>query len=415
MTAAIVTIGDEILIGQIVDTNSGYIAKALNDIGVDVLEMYSIADQEKAILSTLNSLQNKVNFVIITGGLGPTKDDITKKTFCAYFDDVLVTNETVLKHVTQLIEKFYKRPISQINKDQALLPSKCIVLENKIGTAAGMWMQKEDTYFIALPGVPYEMQHLIKEQVIPKIESEFLHDFIVHKTIMTYGVGESLLAETIEKWEDNLPSYVKLAYLPSPGRVRLRLTAKGKNKELLESIIERETQELKLILGDVITGFDNEAIDLTVSNLLKNNHLTISVAESFTGGALSQKFTQHAGASQLFKGGIVSYTTESKIEILGVDANIIKKNGVVSTSVAEAMALQAKKIFKSDYSIATTGNAGPTQGDEKVAVGTICIAWATPNGIFSEQYDMGQPREKVVERAINKALEVIRKEILKNN
>jgi nicotinamide-nucleotide amidase len=415
MTAAIVTIGDEILIGQIVDTNSGYIAKALNDIGVDVLEMYSIADQEKAILSTLNSLQNKVNFVIITGGLGPTKDDITKKTFCAYFDDVLVTNETVLKHVTQLIEKFYKRPISQINKDQALLPSKCIVLENKIGTAAGMWMEKEDTYFIALPGVPYEMQHLIKEQVIPKIESEFLHDFIVHKTIMTYGVGESLLAETIEKWEDNLPSYVKLAYLPSPGRVRLRLTAKGKNKELLESIIERETQELKLILGDVITGFDNEAIDLTVSNLLKNNHLTISVAESFTGGALSQKFTQHAGASQLFKGGIVSYTTESKIEILGVDANIIKKNGVVSTSVAEAMALQAKKIFKSDYSIATTGNAGPTQGDEKVAVGTICIAWATPNGIFSEQYDMGQPREKVVERAINKALEVIRKEILKNN
>lgn len=377
--------------------------------------MYSIADQEKAILSTLNSLQNKVNFVIITGGLGPTKDDITKKTFCAYFDDVLVSNETVLKHVTQLIEKFYKRPITQINKDQALLPSKCFILENKIGTAAGMWMQKEDTYFISLPGVPYEMQHLIKEQVIPKIESEFLHDFIVHKTIMTYGVGESLLAETIEKWEDNLPSYVKLAYLPSPGRVRLRLTAKGKNKELLETIIDSETEQLKLILGDVITGFDNESIDLTVSNLLKNNHLTIAVAESFTGGALSQKFTQHAGASQIFKGGIVSYATESKIEVLGVDANIIKKYGVVSTSVAEAMALQAQKMFKSDYSIATTGNAGPTQGDETVAVGTICIAWATPNGFFSEQYDMGQPREKVVERAINKALEVIRKEILKNN
>jgi nicotinamide-nucleotide amidase len=415
MTAAIVTIGDEILIGQIVDTNSGYIAKALNDIGVDVLEMHSIADDEQAILSTFEILQNKVNFVIITGGLGPTKDDITKKTFCTYFKDTLVLNQQVLEHVTNLIEKFYKRPITQLNRDQALLPSKCIVLENKMGTAAGMWMQKEETYFISLPGVPYEMQHLIKNQVIPKIESEFLHDFIVHKTIMTYGVGESLLAETIEKWEDNLPSFVKLAYLPSPGRVRLRLTAKGKQKEILETKINEEVEKLKLILGDVITGFDNEGIDLSISNLLREKKLTIAVAESFTGGALAQKFTQHAGASQIFKGGIVSYTTDTKIDVLGVKASIIDDFGVVSTQVAEAMALQAQKLFQSDYALATTGNAGPTQGDDAVAVGTICLAWATLDGVFSEQFDMGQPREKVVERAVNKAIEVMRKEILKNN
>jgi nicotinamide-nucleotide amidase len=415
MTAAVVTIGDEILIGQIVDTNSGYIAKALNDIGVDVMEMCSIADDEQAILSTFEMLQNKVNFVLITGGLGPTKDDITKKTFCAYFNDILVINENVLEHVTYLIEKFYKRPISQINKDQALLPSKCLVLENKLGTAAGMWMQKENTYFISLPGVPYEMQHLIINQVIPKIESEFLHDFIVHKTIMTYGVGESLLAETIVKWEDNLPSFVKLAYLPSPGRVRLRLTAKGKEKEVLEIAIALEIEKLKLILGDIITGFDNEAIDLTLSKLLKEKNLTIAVAESFTGGALAQKFTQHVGASQIFNGGIVSYATESKIAVLGVKSSTINSFNVVSIEVAEEMAIRVKELFQSDYAIATTGNAGPTQGDKEATVGTICLAWATPNGIFSEQFDMGQPREKVVERAINKALEVMLKEILKNN
>lgn len=415
MTASIVTIGDEILIGQIVDTNSGYIAKELNDIGVDVRQMFSIADDENAILSTFSALQNKVDFVIITGGLGPTKDDITKKTFCTYFEDHLVVNEGILAHVTHIIEKFYKRPISQINKDQALVPSKCLVLENAVGTAAGMWMQKENTYFISLPGVPYEMQHLIKNKVIPKIESEFLHNSIVHKTIMTYGIGESLLAEKIEDWEDNLPTFIKLAYLPSPGRVRLRLTAKGKDKLELENAIEIEVKKLQLIIGEAITGYDDEPLGLSLSKLLNEKKSSIAVAESFTGGKLAFQFTQHPGASEIFKGGIVSYATDSKIEVLGVNAKTIEEFSVVNVKVAEEMAIKVKEMFHSDYAIATTGNAGPSKGDSDVNVGTVCIAWVTPEGVFSEEFEMGQPRDKVIDRAINKALEVVRLKILKNN
>ena len=245
MTASIVTIGDEILIGQIIDTNSSYIAKTLDKIGIETIEMLSISDKEQHILSTFKKLQNKVDVVIITGGLGPTKDDITKKTFCTYFQDTLVSNEEVLFHVTELIEGIYKRPISQINKDQALVPSKAKVLFNKVGTAPGMWMEKENTIFISLPGVPYEMKYIVNEEIIPALVQRFERPYILHKTIMTYGKGESLLAEEIEDWENNLPSFVKLAYLPSPGRVRLRLTARGKNEQILKEAIEIEVGKLQ--------------------------------------------------------------------------------------------------------------------------------------------------------------------------
>ncbi len=415
MKATIITVGDEILIGQIVDTNSSIIAKSLDKIGIDVYEMQSITDNKQHILNTLSRLQNNVDIVIITGGLGPTKDDITKKTLCAYFDDELVISEEVLAHVTQLIEGFFKRPITQINKDQALVPSKCQVLFNQVGTAPGMWLEKENTVFISLPGVPYEMKYLMQNEVIPKLINKYKRPYIIHKTIMTYGVGESLLAERIETLEDNLPDYIKLAYLPSPGRVRLRFSARGTNENILQTGLKEQIEKLQLLVGDCIVGFEeDETIEIVVGRLLTEKKQTIATAESCTGGSVASKLTSVPGASTYFKGSIVSYATEVKVNILGVSQEIINKFSVVSKEVASAMALQIQTKMKTDYAIATTGNAGPNKGDSEAVLGTVCIAIATPNGVYSEQFEFGQPREKVIDRTVNKALEIIYKEILKN-
>lgn len=415
MKASIVTIGDEILIGQIVDTNSGFIAKALDKIGVQIYEMISISDDKKHILDTFSTMQDKVELVIITGGLGPTKDDITKKTFCEYFDDELIEDKNVLNHVTQLIENYYKRPITQLNKDQALVPSKCEVLFNKFGTAPGMWIQKGNTIFISLPGVPFEMKNIIESEVIPRVVERFKRPYIVHKTILTYGVGESLLAERIENWENNLPDFIKLAYLPSPGRVRLRLSARGKDNNLLQKSLDDETAKLTQLIGDAIVGYEeDETLEVILGRQLNNVGKTIATAESCTGGKIAQVISSIAGASNYFKGSIVSYSTQSKIDILKVPSEIIKTYSVVSAEVAIEMAKQAQLIFQSDYAIATTGNAGPTKGDADAEVGTVFIALATPNSVIVEEFNFGQPREKVIDRAVNKALEMARKEILKN-
>jgi len=415
MKATIVTIGDEILIGQIVDTNSGFIAKSLDKIGIQITEMLSISDDKKHILDTFASLQNKVDLVIITGGLGPTKDDITKHTFCDYFDDTLVVNQDVLAHVTELIEGFYKRPITQLNKDQALVPSKCEVLFNKMGTAPGMWMKKENTVYISLPGVPYEMKYLIEEVIVPKVIKEYERPYIIHKTILTYGQGESMVAERIEDWENNLPEFIKLAYLPAPGRVRLRLSARGTNKELLEKTIEEKVQSLTKIIGDIIVGFDeDETIEVVLGRLLTKHIKTISTAESCTGGKIAERITSVAGASNYFKGSVVCYATDTKVSILKVNPETIHNYGVVSSEVASEMASGIQKVMQTDYAIATTGNAGPTSEEGKAEVGTVFIAIATPNGVFSEEFNFGQPREKVIDRAVNKAFEIVMKEILKN-
>lgn len=415
MKATIVTIGDEILIGQIVDTNSGYIAKALDKIGVQSTEMLSISDDKQHILSTFASLQNKVDLVIITGGLGPTKDDITKHTFCEYFEDVLVVNQAVLDHVTEIIEGFYKRPITQLNKDQALVPSKCEVLFNKMGTAPGMWMKKENTVYISLPGVPYEMKYIVENEIIPKVVKEYKRPYIVHKTILTYGQGESMIAERLESWENNLPEFIKLAYLPNPGRVRLRLTARGENKEILANAIQENVQSLTKIIGDIIVGFDeDETIEVIMGRLLTQQNKTISTAESCTGGKIAQMLTSVAGSSGYFRGGVVSYATDTKISVLGVDAKTIEKYSVVSAAVASEMALGIQKLMKTDYAIATTGNAGPSKGDADAEVGTVFIALATPNEVIVEEFNFGQPREKVIDRTANKSLEILQKELLKN-
>lgn len=415
MKATIVTIGDEILIGQIVDTNSSFIAKSLDKIGVQTQEMLSISDDKIHILDTFASLQNKVDIVIVTGGLGPTKDDITKKTFCNYFEDELVENEKVFFHVKELIEGFYKKPITQLNRDQALVPSKCEILFNKMGTAPGMWMKKENTVFISLPGVPYEMKYLVENEVIPKIVKEYKRPFILHKTILTYGQGESLVAERIEEWENNLPKYIKLAYLPSPGKVRLRLTARGENKEVLERAIIENVNSLVKIINDIIVGFDeDETIEVILGRLLTQQNKTLATAESCTGGKIAQMISSVSGASNYFRGSIVSYATDVKISQLNVNPEIIKQYSVVSAEVAEEMALGVKNKMNADYAIATTGNAGPNKGDSEAAIGTVFIAIATPKTVFVEEFNFGQPREKVIDRAVIKAMELLQKEILKN-
>ena len=415
MKAAIVTIGDEILIGQIIDTNSGYIAKALDKIGVQTHELLSISDDKQHILDTFKSLQNKVDFVVMTGGLGPTKDDITKHTFCEYFNDTLVINKEVESHVIELIESVMKRPPSQMNKDQALVPSKCEVLFNKVGTAPGMWMKKENTVFISLPGVPYEMKYIVENEIIPKIVKEYKRPYILHKTIMTYGQGESLVAERIEHWENNLPDFVKLAYLPAPGRVRLRLTARGTEKEVLEKAIDNNVTSLTKIIGDIIVGFDeDETIEVVIGRLLTQQNKTISTAESCTGGKIAQVLTSVSGASNYFRGSVVSYATDTKVSVLGVSEETINKYTVVSAQVAKEMALGIQKLMKTDYAIATTGNAGPSKGDADAEVGTVFLALATPSEVIVEEFNFGQPREKVIDRAVNKAFEMLQKEILKN-
>lgn len=415
MKAAIVTIGDEILIGQIADTNSTFIAKALDRIGVQTVEMRSISDQREALLQTFSAYQNQVDFVVMTGGLGPTKDDITKKTLADYFEDTLVRNTVVEQHVVALIEKVLQRPASQLNKDQAMVPSQAQVLFNAVGTAPGMWIQKEQTVFISMPGVPYEMKHLMEQQVIPKIAAEYQRPFILHKTLLTYGLGESVVAERIEDWENQLPEFIKLAYLPAPGRVRLRLTARGTDLKLLEEAVAQAVAAVTPLISDILVGFEEEeTIEVVVGRLLGQKRQTLATAESCTGGKIAQLLTSVSGASAYFKGSVVSYATEIKTTLLGVDPQLIAAHTVVSAEVAKAMALGVQAQMQSDYALATTGNAGPQKGESDAEVGTVFIALATPQEVVVERFNFGQPREKVVDRASVKALEMLQKEILKN-
>jgi nicotinamide-nucleotide amidase len=416
MKATIVTIGDEILIGQIVDTNSGFIAKSLDKIGVEVCEMLSISDSREHILSTFSKLQDTVDVVIVTGGLGPTKDDITKKTFCDYFEDELVVDELVLAHVTELIEGFFKRKITQINKDQALVPSKATVLPNRYGTAPGLWMKKGKTVFVSLPGVPFEMKYLIENEIIPKLVKEYERPYILHKTILTYGQGESLVAERIEEWENSLPAFVKLAYLPAFGKLRLRLTARGTDKKMLEETLSKYVNSLDVIIHDIIVGFEeDETIEVVLGRMLSRQNLTLSTAESCTGGKIAEMIASVSGASNYFRGSIVAYATEVKQNVLGVSKNLIDEHSVVSAEVAKAMALNVKILLKTDYAIATTGNAGPAKGEADADVGTVFIALATPNEVVVEMFNFGQPREKVIDRAAVKGLEMLLKEISKKD
>mgnify|MGYP000391709145 CR=1 FL=1 len=414
MFAEIITIGDEILIGQIVDSNSAFIGKELNKIGVSVYQITSVQDDREHILSTLKEARSRAQIIIVTGGLGPTKDDITKHTFCEFFDDELVENKNVLRHVEELFAKYISTPISDVNRKQALVPSKATVLNNMNGTAPGMWFNENGTVYVSLPGVPFEMKHLIKNEVIPKIVEEFERPYILHKTIVTYGLGESALAEKIADWEDNLPNFVKLAYLPNLGKVRLRLSAKGTDKAVVTKAIEEQSQKLLPLIGDLIYGTeDEETLEQVIGHMLTKKKMTLSTAESFTGGRIAESITSIPGASAYFKGTIVSYATETKIQVLGVKPALIEAHSVVSAEVAKAMAENVKKLMESDYALATTGNAGPTKGDSDAEVGTAFIAVATPKRTIVEEFMMGNQRERIVQKSVNKAFELLQKELLK--
>lgn len=404
MKAAIVTIGDELLIGQVIDTNSVFIGSVLEQIGCTIVEKTSVSDSEIAILEVLKRFQNKVDLVILTGGLGPTKDDVTKRAFVRYFDDELVLNTDVFTHVKQLMEDFYQRPISEVNILQAYVPSKGSVLFNDVGTAPGMLMIKEQTTFVSLPGVPFEMKHLVNEKLVPYIKEHFKLNAIVHTTILTEGIGESLLAEKIALWEDSLSTTgVKLFYLPQLGMVRLRLSKTGADVTQIQKEINQKIVALEKLIPDFFIGVSDAASLLEeVSQLLKAQHLSIATAESCTGGNLAQQLTSLEGSSDYYKGSAVTYATESKVRVLDVRQDTINTYSVVSEEVAKEMAIGVKKLFQTDIAVATTGNAGPLKGDSDKEVGTVCIAIATPDVTKAFTFDFGQPRSKVIEAAVHK-------------
>src|SRR5690606_24080302 len=334
MLAEIITIGDEILIGQIVDTNSAFIAKQFNKIGVSVYQITSVQDDKEHILKSLKEAEDNADIIIITGGLGPTKDDITKKTIAEYFEDELVRNEEVTENIHLLWKNFNQTP-SQVNLDQALVPSKAHVLMNVNGSAPGMWIEKNGKVFISLPGVPYEMKALVDDYVIPKLRDIYKFPFILHKTILTYGMGESNLAAMIEDWENQLPKFIKLAYLPSLGRVRLRLSAKSMDRELVETEMQKQIEALLPQIDDIFVGFEeDESIEAIIGKRLVDMGKTMATAESCTGGKIAERITTNAGASRSFMGSVVCYATESKINILKIDKAIIDEYSVVSSQVA---------------------------------------------------------------------------------
>lgn len=414
MQAEIITIGDEILIGQIVDSNSAFISKELNKIGVSVYQITSIQDDREHIIKALKEAGERSSVVIITGGLGPTKDDVTKHALCEFFEDELVRDDAVLRHIEELFKKYITTPISDLNREQAMVPSKAVVLHNTFGTAPGLWMKKGDTAYVALPGVPYEMKSLITKSVLPKIIEEYDRPYIVHKTILTYGMGESAIAEKLEDWEDNLPPNIKFAYLPNLGSVRLRLSAKGNDKEALMAGIEEQVQKLYPLIGDIIYGEEEEdgKLEKQIGVWLTDKKMTLSTAESFTGGGIAERITSIPGASKYFKGSMVCYATEVKVKLLGVPQELIDEHSVVSEEVAIAMADNIKSKLGTDFAITTTGNAGPTKGDSDVDVGTVYIGISTPKRTFAQKFIMGKHRERVVKKSVNKAFELLYKEIL---
>ena len=415
MLAEIITIGDEILIGQIVDTNSAFISKELDRIGVKIYQITSIQDNREHILKTFAEAQARVELVIVTGGLGPTKDDITKQAFCEFFNDKLVENAEVVENIKRLFKEYNLNLPMPANLQQAQVPSRVDVLMNFQGTAPGMWMESNGTVFISLPGVPYEMKRLLMEEVIPRVEKKFNRPFIYHKTLITLGLGESAVAARIASFEDSLPPEVKLAYLPALGKVRLRLSSSGKNKDAIQQQVDSLMDTLMELLSDVAVGLEEEtSIVEQIGKMLLAKKCFMSAAESCTGGRIAAEITKYAGASSSFKGGVIPYETSLKTKILGVPKALIEKYNVVSIPVAEAMAKNCCTHFESDYAIATTGIAGPTRGEGDDEIGTVCIAIASPKGVVSEKFQFGKDRFRVVEKATYKAFEMLRKEILKN-
>lgn len=411
MQAKIITIGDEILIGQIVDTNSAWIAAQLNLMGVRVVSKLSVADQAEAIKEAVQEAMQSSDAVIITGGLGPTKDDITKRTLAEMFGCPLVEDAETYAMVERMLAA---RGIdfNELNRSQALVPECCTVLPNHNGTAPGMWFERDGKVLVALPGVPFEMKELMSGDVLPRLSARFSLRSIVHRTMITFGLAESVLAETIAVWEQALPSYLKLAYLPNPSSIRLRLSAYDVERKHAEAEIESQFVRLEQIIPGYVLGYGEASVESVVAKLLTERGMTLSVAESCTGGSVCSRFTAMAGASAYFVAGVVAYSNSIKSNVLGVNPADIEQYGAVSREVAEQMAQGVRRVSGSDYAIATTGVAGPDGGTPQKPVGMVWIAVATPHGVKSNKVVYGNLRAQNIERSGAAAINMLRMELI---
>ncbi len=406
MKATIITIGDEILIGQIVDTNTVSIAKHLNRAGIAVAEKISIGDDREEIVRTLGRTMSQTDIVIITGGLGPTKDDITKKTLAEIFHCGMHYDAEVGNHVERMLAA-RGVAFNALNRSQAMVPDSCEVLFNHHGTAPGMWFEGEGCVVVSLPGVPFEMEHLMEEEVMPRLMSRFQLQPIIHRTMITSGLAESILAERIGEWEDALPRYLKLAYLPNPGAVRLRLSAVDANGVDIRREIDSRFKALERLIPEHVVGYEDASVAELLHRLLTERGATLSVAESCTGGAIASRMTAMAGASVYLQCGVVSYSNRAKAEILGVRAEDIERYGAVSEEVARQMAEGVRRAGRSDYGVATTGIAGPAGGSAEKPVGTVWFAVATPRGVWAEVKQCGTDRRQIIDRATAHAIALL--------
>ena len=410
--AELIAIGDELLIGQTINTNAAWLGEQLNAIGIRVNRTVVISDDKNEIVAALNEASARSHIIIMTGGLGPTKDDITKHTLCGYFNSELVINDEALKRITDFFER-RGLPMLEVNRQQAAVPAACTVIHNYKGTACGMWFERGDRVFISMPGVPYEMKGMMEEEVFGKLAAFYNRPVIRHRTILTTGVGESFLANQLAEWEKMLEEKkIALAYLPSPGMVKLRMSSYGEEGRDVESDFKQCEAELHRWVGEHIYGYDKDTLQEIVGVQLRALDGTLAVAESCTGGTLARMLTSVPGASDYLIGGVIAYNNDIKTDLLSVDNELIKRHNVVSSQVAEAMAMGARRRFKSDWAIATTGVAGPGGGTETHPVGLIYVAVAGPDSCKSLELRLGKRRESNMDMASFAGLNLLRKEIL---
>lgn len=399
MFAEIITIGDELLIGQVTDTNSAWMGRELNKIGIEVIRVVSVRDRADEITGAVDDAMKRTDIVLMTGGLGPTKDDITKQTLCAYFDTELVFSEEVFENIKRVLAS--KIPMNALNKSQAMVPKECFVINNRVGSASVSWFERNGKVLVSMPGVPQEMITVMSEEVIPRLRKKFDTDVIAHKTFTVKNYPESVLAEKLASWEVALPEYIKLAYLPKPGIIRLRLTGRGKKKEAVQLQMSVQGCKLKEILGDDIFDEEDTPLEIFIGNLLREKNLTVSTAESCTGGSIAARLTSVSGSSDYFKGGVVAYSNEIKESLLYVSPETLKRQGAVSEETVIEMVKGAMKALKTDCAVSTSGVAGPGGGTKEKPVGTVWIAAAYKNEIRTMKQDTDRGREMNVERAVN--------------
>lgn len=407
MNLDIISIGDELLIGQTLNTNAHWIANELDKIGFTIREHISISDNREHILSTVDNSLKNVDVVLITGGLGPTNDDLTMPVLNEYFGGKLIEDNLVLRDIERLIlgRGF---DMNERNKKQALVPNNCKVVRNAHGTAPGLWFERENKVMVSMPGVPYEMKAMITDTVIPWLKEKYVLPEILHQMIYTQGLPESKLAEIICDWEDALPTYIKLAYLPSPGRVKLRLTSKGNNRAVIQQQIDEQVAKLNTIIPDYIYSFNGKNLEEVIGDILRDKKATLATAESCTGGYLAHLITSISGSSDYFKGSVISYANEIKINELGVKSTDMDNYGAVSQQVVEQMALGVLQKYNVDYAISTSGIAGPTGGTDEKPIGTVWIAVATKNNVISKKFTFGKIRSVNIERSAIAALGMLR-------